>query len=160
MMRIVSQSKVCRRNALLLGVGLSFLMLMPGCNRGPRMYQVRGYVLYKNGTAPKGGVSVVYLQPKKDTTAEVRKGANSPIGPDGSFNFWTKKVGDGVYKGEYDVGFTVIKSPMDSKSLIEQKYTIPQTSGYSVTVDRDIDDLKFEIEPLPGVTGAAPTTGG
>ncbi len=68
---------------------------------------------------------------------------------------WTKKSGDGVYAGEYNVGFTVLKAPMDPRPLILQKYTRADTSGYSVTVDHNIDDLKFEIEPVPGVTTGA-----
>jgi hypothetical protein len=136
------------------------LFVLAGCNRGPAMYQVRGHVFYKDGTVPRGGVAVVFFQPKPNSTAEVRKSASSPIKPDGSFEMWTRKAGDGVYQGDYDVGFNVIKAVMDSKSLIVDRYTRPQTSGYSVTVDHNIDDLKFEIEPLPGVAGAAPTTGG
>jgi hypothetical protein len=31
----------------------------------------------------------------------------------------------------------------------------PQTSGYKVTVDHNIDDLEFQIEPLPGAPRAS-----
>jgi len=124
------------------------------------MYRVRGHVFYKDGTVPRGAVAVVVLQPKKDTTAELHKGASGAINPDGSFELFTRKGGDGVYKGEYDVGFTVLKATMDPKPLILDKYTRPGEAGYSVVVDRNIDDLKFEIEPIPGVSGAPPTTGG
>jgi hypothetical protein len=67
------------------------------------MYDVRGKVLYKDGTVPRGGVAVVRLQPAEGTTAEVRQGATGAIGPDGSFEFYTRAPGDGVYGGKYDV---------------------------------------------------------
>jgi hypothetical protein len=139
---------------------LACVAVVAGCNHGPAKYQVRGHVFYKDGTVPRGGVAVVVFQPKKDTTAEIHKGASGAINPDGSFELWTRKGGDGVYRGEYDVGFTVLKGPMDPKPLVLEKYAMPGAAGYSVTVDRDIDDLKFEIEPAPGVTGAAATSGG
>lgn len=139
-----------------IAMGLACLLVMAGCNRGPEMYQVKGHVFYKDGTVPRGGVAVVVLQPKQNTTAVVRRSASGAIKPDGSFEFWSRKAGDGVHKGEYDVAFNVIKAVMDPKPLIVEKYTRPDTSGYEVTVDRDISDLKFEIEPLPGVTGAPP----
>lgn len=132
------------------------LMAALGCNHGPEMHQVKGHVFFKDGTVPRAAVSVVVFQPKKDTTAEFRKGASGAILPDGSFQLWTRKAGDGVYKGEYLVSFTVLKAIMDPKPLIVEKYTRPETSGYEVKVDRDISDLKFEIEPLPGVAGAPP----
>jgi len=145
---------------VLVALCLPVLATLVGCNRGPEMYEVSGHVFYKDGTVPRGGVAVVFLQPTKESTAAIRKGASGAIQPDGSFQLWTRKAGDGVHKGEYNVGFNVLKSPMDPKPLILEKYTNPATSGYSVTVDRDLNDLKFEIEPLPGVKGAPPSTGG
>jgi hypothetical protein len=126
-----------------------------GCDRGPAMYQVSGTVLYKDGSVPKGGIAVVTFQPTETSTAEIRKGATGAIGPDGSFAMSTRKTGDGVYAGEYDVMFSVRKAVMDPISYIPQKYSIPGESGYSVTVDGDIDDLKFEIEPLSGAGRSA-----
>jgi hypothetical protein len=133
--------------------------LLSGCNRGPAMYQVRGKVLYKDGSVPKGGVAVVRLQPSASSTAEIRKGASSAIGPDGSFEMCTRMPGDGVYEGDYDVTFAVLKGPMDPTPLIPVKYMSPESSGYNVKVDDDIDDLKFEIEPLPGAPRAAAAGG-
>lgn len=149
-----------RNRVLLVPLCLTAVAFSLGCNRGPEMYEVSGHVYYKDGTVPRGGVAVVFLQPTKESSATVRKGASGAIQPDGSFQLWTRRAGDGVHKGEYNVGFNVLKSPMDPKPLIHEKYTNPATSGYSVTVDRDINDLKFEIEPLPGVTGAPPGSGG
>jgi hypothetical protein len=125
-----------------------------GCDRGPKMYQVSGKVLYKDGTVPRGGIAVVAFQPAPDSTAEVRRAASGPIGPDGSFTMSTRVAGDGVYAGDYVVIFTVAKAIMDPKPLILDKYQSPHTSPYKVKVDGDLEGLSYEIEPLPGVKGA------
>ena len=44
---------------------------------------------------------------------------------------------------------------MDPTSLILPKYTNSNDPPYKITVDGNEDDLKYEIEPLPGVSGAA-----
>jgi hypothetical protein len=124
------------------------------------MSQVSGKVLYKDGSVPRGGVCVVNFQPATNSTAEVRKGASGAIGSDGAFEMWTRMPGDGVYHGEYNVAFVILKGPSDPTPLVQPKYANARTSGYEVTVDDDISDLKFEIEPLPGVTGAPATAAG
>jgi hypothetical protein len=113
------------------------------------MYQVRGKVLYKDGSVPKGGVCVVQFIPTSESTGEVRRGAGGPINPDGSFEMHTRKAGDGVFPGEYAVTFAVWPGPMDPRPLVLPKYINPKTTPYKVTVDHNIDDLKFEIEPQP-----------
>jgi hypothetical protein len=126
-----------------------------GCNRGPAMAQVSGHVFMKDGSVPKGGVRVVRFEPIKDSTAAVRKAASGPIQDDGSFTMYTQFPGDGVHVGEYAVTFGVMKGPMDPISLIDAKYTSAATSPYKVTVDGDLEGLKYEIEPLPGGGSAA-----
>ena len=144
---------------MLLGVALAVFAPLAGCNRGPAMSQVSGKVLYKDGTVPQGGVAVVNFQPVEGSTAEVRKGASGAIESDGSFSMWTRAPGDGVYHGKYEVSFVVLKSPTDPTSLVVPKYSNARSSGYQVEVDDDIDDLQFEIEPMPGVTGAPAASG-
>ena len=135
------------------------LLFAAGCNRGPAMYEVKGTVRYADGTVPRGGVAVVRLQPTEGSTAEIRKGATGAIGPDGSFELYTRVPGDGVYEGEYYVTFNIIKGPMDPTPLIPVKYMNRNTSGFKVTVDGNKSDLKFQLEQLPGVTGAKATGG-
>jgi hypothetical protein len=147
-----------RRCILAAAISIACVLPLAGCNRGPEMYHVKGHVFYKDGTVPAGAVRVVIFQPKKDSP--VRRAASASIDPDGSFEMWTKTTGDGVTKGEYDVGFTILKSPHDSTPLIKDEYATPGGAAGSITVDHNIDDLKFVIEPLPGVTGAPPTSGG
>ena len=157
---MIGESLSAFRGGLPLVLGLLAATAFAGCDSGPTMYQVRGAVLYKDGSVPKGGLAVVRLQPTGEIKEGViRKGATGAIGPDGSFECYTRVAGDGVYEGEYAVTFAVLKGPMDPTPLIPEKYMNPGTSGYSVTVDRDIGDLKFEIEPLPGAPRAAAAGG-
>ena len=126
-----------------------------GCSKSP-MAHVTGKVLYKDGSVPHGGTCVVNFRPADKTTAVVRKGASGLIGADGSYDMWTKMPGDGIYKGDYDVSFVVWQSATDpNTSLIAPKYMSPKTSGYKVTVDKDLTDQNFEIEPL-AAAGHAP----
>ncbi len=111
------------------------------------MAHVRGKVLYKDGTVPTGGMCVVRFQPTESSTATIRKGASGDIRPDGTFDAWTRIPGDGVYLGEYGVSFAVWTNATDpSSSVLLPKYASPKTTDLKVTVDGDVDDLKFEIE--------------
>jgi hypothetical protein len=114
---------------------------------------VKGKVLYKDGTVPQGGVRVIRFEPASDTTATIRKTASGQIQDDGSFELFTRKPGDGVFLGKYAVTFTHWRGTRDRVSLIDEKYTTAATTPYHVTVEEDVDDLKFEIEPAQG--GAA-----
>lgn len=136
------------RRALMLRLLAIFAILaLVGCDRGPATAQVSGNVKYKDGTVPKGGVCVVRFEPAEDTTAEIRKTATGNIEPDGSFKLSTKRPGDGVYLGSYNVTFAVWKGPRDPTSLIKEIYSNSATTPYHVTVDGDQSDLSFEIEP-------------
>lgn len=118
-----------------------------GCGRSD-MVQVSGRVLYKDGTVPKGGVCVVQFQPAADSPATIRKAASGEIGEDGSFEAYTRKPGDGVIIGKYDVTFAVWKGAMQPISLIDAKYTRAETTPYHLTIDDDLRDLEFVIEPI------------
>jgi hypothetical protein len=144
-----------RRLPALLALVLTCVVVLSGCNRGPKMVQVSGKVLYKDGTVPKGGVCVVNFTPTKESTAEVRKGASGSIGPDGSFSLTTRSPNDGVYVGEYAVSFVVWPGPMDPRSLVMPKYGSAMMTPYKEKIEQSRDDLKYEIEPAPGVTGVA-----
>lgn len=138
------------------GLGLVLLLAVCGCQHKPEMAQVRGKVLYKDGSVPHGAACVIRFQPTDNSTATIRKGASGNIGPDGSFTAWTRIPGDGVYLGEYGVSFAVLSNPTDPRSsLLQPKYSSPETTGFKVTVDGDVDDLKFEIEPLAAATKPA-----
>jgi hypothetical protein len=117
-----------------------------GCDRGPATAQVRGKVVYSDGSVPEGGVRVVRFEPTSDSKAEVRKGASGEIQDDGTFEMYTRRPGDGVYLGQYAVTFAIYKSPIEPITLIPMKYTASTTTPFRITVDRNRDDLLYEIE--------------
>jgi hypothetical protein len=152
---MILHSNVRGQSALLLFLAFAFFAAVSGCDRGPPMAHVSGKVLYKDGSVPRAGVCVVRFEPEPNSSAEVRRGASGAIGPDGSFEMMTRMEGDGVYYGDYAVTFAILKGPMDPTSLILPKYTAKSMTPYKVTIDGDKTDLHYEIEPLPGVSGAA-----
>ena len=92
-------------------VVLPLIIVAAGCSKGPAVFQVRGKVMYKDGSAPRGGVRVVRFEPTRDSSAERRRVASGQIETDGSFELFTRRPGDGVFPGEYNVTFTVWKGP-------------------------------------------------
>ena len=137
---------VCNRSIRILALVLTFAA-SGGCEHGPTRYQVSGHVFYKDGSVPQGEVCTVHFLPSDRSPSKTRHGASGAFGTDGAFELMTRKPGDGVDPGEYTVTFAVRKSIKDPVSLIAEKYTNPHKTPYKVTVDRDRDDLKFEIEP-------------
>lgn len=110
------------------------------------MAQVSGTVKYKDGSPIVAPAKVVRFVPAPNTTAEVRKAASGYIRDDGSFEMYTMKPGDGVYKGQYAVVFSVLKNPMGGESLIQQEYTAAELTPYTIDVDGDKSELTYEIE--------------
>jgi hypothetical protein len=119
-----------------------------GCQRKLETAQVRGKVIYKDGSVPQAPVRAVRFEPTATSSAKVRKAASGEIQDDGSFELCTRKPGDGVYLGEYAVTFSIYKSTLDPIPVIAQKYWTASTTPYKVTVDGDRDDFVFEIEPI------------
>lgn len=150
---------LARRHTKLLLLSLC-LVGLAGCNRRPNTAQVRGKVLYPDGSVPTGGVRVVRFEPTQDTSAEIRKGATGQIQSDGSFEMATRVPGDGVFLGKYAVTFAVWKGPRDPTSLIDEQYTNSATTPYHVTVEDDIDDLVFKIEPIGAGGNSGPASAG
>jgi hypothetical protein len=124
------------------------ICVLSGCGDSYQVAQVRGKVVFKNGPMPAAGVRMIRLEPTRDSTAEIRKGASGSINEDGTFEIYTRRPGDGVHVGKYAVTFTFLKSPTDQKQLLPAKYTVASTTPYQLTVDRDRNDLEYVIEPL------------
>lgn len=121
-----------------------------GCNRGPAMYQVGGKLLYKDGSVPRG-LGSVHFEPTSESTAKIKKVATGIIGKDGDFEMMTRKPGDGVYEGDYMVTISIVKGATDPTLLSREEYRSAKTTPFPpIKVDRNISDLKFEIEPLSG----------
>jgi hypothetical protein len=121
-----------------------------GCNRRPSAVHVSGKVLNKDGSAPAGGIRIVRFEPVQDDSQERRgRVASGNIEKDGSFDLFTRMPGDGVLPGRYNVTFTIWKGEHDRVALIPDAYAASATTPYkNILVDRDRNDLKFEIEPL------------
>jgi len=130
-----------------LGVLAVGLFLQVGCG-GREAYDVSGRAQYKDGSPITGGVRVIRLEPAKDTSAEIRKAASSPIAEDGSFEMFTRRPGDRVIPGKYVVTFTVLDKAMGGKSLIPERFSRGDASPFQIVVDDDQEDLLFELEKL------------
>jgi hypothetical protein len=127
----------------LLAAGLSGFV---GCGSGHSVAQVRGKVVFPDGKVPQVGIRMIRFECAKDTDAAVRKGASGKINDDGSFELYTRKPGDGVHYGKYDVTFAIFNSTTDQRPLIPIAYTKSATTPFHVTVDDDTDEHVFTIE--------------
>jgi hypothetical protein len=137
---------IARPTRCLLGILLAQgLMVLAGCG-AKESHQVSGLVQYIDGSPISGGVRVIRFQPTDDTSAKIRKAASAEIAPDGSFELFTRRPGDGVFRGKYAVTFSVLTQPLGGKSLIPAKYSDIQSTPFIVEVDDDKTDLKFELE--------------
>ncbi len=119
-----------------------------GCGKSRPVAQVRGKVVFKNGSMPNAGIRMVRLEPAADTTAAIRKGASGSVNDDGAFEIFTLRPGDGVHLGEYAVTFTFLKSFTDQKQMIAEKYTTAAKTPYHLNVEHDTGDLVYELEPV------------
>lgn len=122
------------------------LLLSVGC--GGQLVQVSGRVAYSDGGPVEGAIKVINFVPTDGTTAAVRKAGTGEIQDDGTFKLRRRKPGDGVYKGEYAVTFTVLKDPRTGESLIDRKYSRKNSTPFTVQIDSDQDDLVFELERM------------
>ena len=120
-------------------------VLQSGCGDA-KMAQVSGRVQYKGGQPLDGEIRVIRFQPADDTQADIVKAASGTIEPDGTFQLYTRKPGDGVFLGKYTVTFTVLKS-LGGPQLIQPRYTSPSDTPYLVEVTGDMKDLVYEVEP-------------
>jgi hypothetical protein len=132
----------------LIGCSLPLAIFgLAGCG-AKEAYQVSGSVQYTDGSPITGGVRVVRFQPTDDSTATVRKSASADIAPDGSFTLFTRRPGDGVFRGKYAVTFSVLTQPLGGKSLISAYYTDARSTPFIVEIDEDKTDFKFELDKL------------
>ena len=117
---------------------------MSGCGRDTA--QVSGQVRYVDGSQLGQAYSFIQLRPTDDTTAEIRKAASARLKDDGSFELFTRKPGDGVFKGQYKVTFSVTSGPFSQVSLVPEQYTRLDATPFEVDITSDVDDLLFELE--------------
>ncbi len=127
---------------------LAICCVCAGCSdSGPPMSQVTGKVLFKDGTIPKGAQTIVTFRPAPDSEAEVKKGAGGSINPDGTYDVFTMKPGDGVYYGKYKVIFAITGDYRSGDATaVDPKYTSIDTTPYEIVVDEPTEHFDFEIE--------------
>ncbi|QDT68616.1 hypothetical protein MalM25_15390 [Planctomycetes bacterium MalM25] len=134
-------------HAIVALLGLFTIAFAIGCGGKP-IAQASGRVEYTDGTPVTAPVCVIRFEPVKETTAEVNKAASGQIAEDGSFELKTIRPGDGVYKGQYAVTFSVLANPKTGQSLIPQQYNSKNTTPFKVDVQQNKDDYVFQIEKL------------
>jgi hypothetical protein len=134
--------------ARLLLIAIALLCAAAGCGSREPVAQVAGKIDMKDSSLQNAGIRMVRFEPTTDTPSATRKGASGVIEKDGSFKVYTRRPGDGIQLGKYAVTFAFFRGAMDQKSLIPAKYTTAATTPYQVVIDRDRDDLNFEIESM------------
>jgi hypothetical protein len=117
-----------------------------GC-AGKETAQVSGRVQYKGGKPIEAGIRVIRFEPAAGSSAAVRKTASGNIEPDGSFELFTRKPGDGVPLGKYTVTFTILSGATGGESLIKPEYNTAEATPFTEQIDTDRNDLLYEIEP-------------
>jgi hypothetical protein len=146
---LMSSSSAMARptRCLLAALFATGMAALAGCG-AKESYQVGGRVQYIDGSPITGAVRVIRFQPTDDTTATVRKAASADIAADGTYTLFTRRPGDGVFRGKYAVTFSVLTQPLGGKSLIHDYYTDPRSTPFKVEVDEDKTDLNFDLEKL------------
>jgi hypothetical protein len=142
------------RSAALIVIPL--LWTSTGCNHGSAMVPVRGKVTNKDGSLITRGVPEIRFEPAQDTTAVMRKTAIGKIQKDGSFELFTRKPGDGVMPGKYNVVISDVRDVHDPVQLIDLKYTTSATTPYHETIDGERTDLMYTVEPAGGTASTPP----
>ena len=130
---------------------LSFaLAALAGCGSdGSTLIPIRGEVLYKGAPLRNVPQGLVKYLPKSDAARQ----ASGRIQPDGSFVLTTFQNADGVTPGEYHIVVTaytrqpeMTREQVEARGgaglqaprlLIPEKYTDPNTSPLTDTVDSD-----------------------
>ncbi|MCC6494568.1 MAG: hypothetical protein IT424_16275 [Pirellulales bacterium] len=143
----MTRRETCRSRLVRCVLALAVATALSGCSGRPDAVQVSGTVTFKDGSVPQAGVRVVQFVPAQDSPAKIRKAATGEIRDDGTFVAFTRKPGDGVHVGKYDVTFSVWEGVMNSVSLLDGKYSSPTTTPYHVNIEDDVSDLVFEVEP-------------
>ena len=126
-----------------------------GCNRSsnPDLVPVEGTVTLNGGAMPEGGQGNVTFSPAdgKGNTA------TGLMDADGNYRMSTFEPDDGVLPGAYNVTVVwVSRGSGDPKtgvltppaSMINERYSNPETSGLTAKVDADGNDqFDFDLKP-------------
>jgi hypothetical protein len=128
------------------------LVILAGCNRGPKMVPVAGKVIY-NGRPLEFGV--VMFQPPSGQPAQ------GQIQPDGTFTLSTYRLNDGAVVAKHKIRIAcyesmrpgTVKGPGEQslgEPLVPEKYTLFDQSGLTADVDENHKEFTFELSGPPG----------
>jgi hypothetical protein len=135
-----------------LALPLFVLVILAGCNRGPKMTSVTGKVIY-NGRPLEFGV--VMFQPSSGQPAQ------GDIQPDGTFNLSTYHLNDGAVLGKHKIRIACYESMRPGtargpgertlgKPLVPEKYTLFDQSGLTADVSETNHEFTFELSGPAG----------
>ena len=151
------RNEVKRLHVLATAAGLTGVIALAaiGCGGTAGLAKVQGRVTYKGQPVTKGDV---FFSPE---TPGVR-GAQGPLGPDGSYRLGTFEPGDGAAIGKHKVSIVsqgedkpipprmvgkMMPEDMQGSGapLIPKKYFSPETSGLSKEVVSGSNTFDFEL---------------
>jgi len=128
------------------------LLVLAGCNDGPKMVPVTGKVIY-NGRPLEFGV--VMFQPPNGQPAQ------GQVQPDGTYTLSTYRLNDGAVVARHKVRVacyesmspSFVKGPGEQKlgkPLVPEKYTLFDYSGLTADVNENNHEFTFELTGPPG----------
>ena len=139
----------CRRPLASLAVMVLIIPALQGCGQGgPKLVKVSGQVLIDGKPLAAGVPGFIQVIP------EGTRPATGTIDPQtGKFTLTTFEKEDGCPVGTHKVVVTVrAMVGTESVSLIPEKYSDPQSSGLTVTIDKPTDSLTIELTgPLANI---------
>jgi len=105
---------------------------LTGCGKESPYVPASGTVKFGDGTVPQGDISSISFHPKKGGPGA--KGAQGTIEPDGSFEVYSERRGDGVKPGAYAVTVNAMVGYPQGKSVVPTPYTDPRATPLSAEV--------------------------
>jgi hypothetical protein len=132
--------------SVVASIGCLTVLACAGCGAdGLELHAVTGTVTFKDGSVPQGEMSTITFTP---VNPMVGKAASSTIAPDGSFELYTARQGDGgALAGEYRVTLNVITGYPRGTSLVSSAYTNLNETPLEATVKASEENhFKFEVD--------------
>ena len=138
---------------------LSTLVL--GCKDSAKLVPVSGKVVLKGGSPlPKfqmGNISLIPVNPSGSPTGP-RPASGEIDNSDSTFSLSsvsqsskTRRPNPGVVPGEYKVVLTIFDryppGPKSKGGIVDRKYMLPETTDYTVKIDKAAQDLVIEVDP-------------
>ncbi len=115
------------------------IVLLVGCNRGPRTYPVNGKVVFEDGSPLKTG-GVVFSELLSTDAAGIN--ARGAIDPEGMFQLTTFKDNDGALPGKHRF---LVRADRDAEDYTKRGI-IPRPVIAERFEDYDTAELEFTIE--------------